>query len=305
MKHKIPDHKEHVLDCKQGAVRAVRFSADSNYCLTCGSDKSVKLWNPHRALFLKTYSGHGHEVLDAHGSGDNSQICSGGMDKTVVLFDVASGLALRKYRDHAGTVNCVRFNEESSVILSGSIDSTVRAWDTRSRGHSPIQILDEAQDGVTSIEVSDHEILTGSADGCIRRYDLRVGRLYVDLIGKAVTSVTFTRDGQCSLVSCQDSTIKLMDKDTGEMLNEFTGHKNTQYKIDSCLNHEDTLIFSGSEDGCVYIWDLIEAKVVHKLDHSSTRTVHSLAPHHSEPSILTACADKVFLWKSSQVESDS
>lgn len=45
------------------------------------------------------------------------------------------------------------------------------------------QILDEAQDGVTSIEVSDHEILTGSADGCIRRYDLRVGRLYVDLIG--------------------------------------------------------------------------------------------------------------------------
>lgn len=41
----------------------------------------------------------------------------------------------------------------------------------------------------------------------------------------------------------------------------FTGHKNTQYKIDSCLNHEDTLIFSGSEDGCVYIWDLIEVSI--------------------------------------------
>ena len=76
--------------------------ADSRYCLTCGSDKSVKLWNPHRELCLKTYTGHGHEVLDAQGSGDNSQICSGSIDKTVVLFDVASGQALRKYRDHAG-----------------------------------------------------------------------------------------------------------------------------------------------------------------------------------------------------------
>lgn len=78
------------------------MTADSKYCLTCGSDKSVKLWNPHRALFLKAYTGHGHEVLDAQGSGDNSQICSGGMDKTVVLFDVSSGQALRKYRGHAG-----------------------------------------------------------------------------------------------------------------------------------------------------------------------------------------------------------
>ncbi|KAK7099882.1 WD repeat domain-containing protein 83-like [Littorina saxatilis] len=302
MKFTLPDQKDAVLDCKQQAVRAVRFSADSRYCMTCGGDKSVKLWNPHRSLFLKTYTGHGNEVLDVQGSGDNSQICTGGMDKSVVLFDVASGQALRKYRDHAGTVNCVKFNEESTVILSGSLDSTVRVWDTRSRGYKPIQIMDEAKDSVTSIQVSDHEILTGSADGRIRRYDLRIGRIFADFIGKAVTSVTFTRDGQCSLLSCQDDTVKLMDKDTGEMLNEFTGHKNRQYKIDSCLNNEDTLVVSGSEDGKVYLWDLVEAKLVHTLDHQTTRPVHSLSFHHAEACLLTASADKVFVWRSSQPE---
>ena len=46
-----------------------------------------------------------------------------------------------------------------------------------------IQVLDEAKDSVTCIQVSDHEVLTGSADGRIRRYDLRVGKLYADLIG--------------------------------------------------------------------------------------------------------------------------
>lgn len=38
----------------------------------------------------------------------------------------------------------------------------------------------------------------------------------------------------------------------------YKGHKNDNYKIDSCLNCKDTHILSGSEDGSVYIWDLIE-----------------------------------------------
>ena len=33
------------LDCKQGAIRAVRYNIDGDYILTCGSNKTVKLWN--------------------------------------------------------------------------------------------------------------------------------------------------------------------------------------------------------------------------------------------------------------------
>lgn len=75
---------------------------DGNYCLTCGSDKTLKLWNPLRGTLLRTYSGHGYEVLDAAGSFDNSHLCSGGGDKTVVLWDVATGQVVRKFRGHAG-----------------------------------------------------------------------------------------------------------------------------------------------------------------------------------------------------------
>lgn len=98
----LPQKRLKTLDCGQGAVRAVRFNADGNYCLTCGSDKTLKLWNPLRGTLLRTYSGHGYEVLDAAGSFDNSSLCSGGGDKAVVLWDVASGQAVRKFRGHAG-----------------------------------------------------------------------------------------------------------------------------------------------------------------------------------------------------------
>uniref|UniRef100_A0A2K5DSU7 WD repeat domain-containing protein 83 n=1 Tax=Aotus nancymaae TaxID=37293 RepID=A0A2K5DSU7_AOTNA len=113
----LPQKRLKTLDCGQGAVRAVRFNVDGNYCLTCGSDKTLKLWNPLRRTLLRTYSGHGYEVLDAAGSFDNS-------NKAVVLWDVASGQVVRKFRGHAGKVNTVQFNEEATVILSVSTVGT-------------------------------------------------------------------------------------------------------------------------------------------------------------------------------------
>uniref|UniRef100_A0A3B3RR72 WD repeat domain-containing protein 83 n=1 Tax=Paramormyrops kingsleyae TaxID=1676925 RepID=A0A3B3RR72_9TELE len=174
----LPHHLLRTVDCKQGAIRAVRFNADGNYILSCGGDKTLRLWSASRGTLLKTYSGHGYEVLDADGAFDNSHICSCSSDKTVILWDVASGLVSRKLRGHAGKVNCVRFNEEATVIVSGSIDGSVRCWDTRSRRPEPIQVLDEARDGVSSVKVSEYELLSGSVDGRVRRYDLRMGQLY-------------------------------------------------------------------------------------------------------------------------------
>lgn len=38
----------------------------------------------------------------------------------------------------------------------------------------------------------------------------------------------------------------------------FKDHRNTEYKIDSSLTHDDSHIVSGSEDGKIYFWDLVE-----------------------------------------------
>ena len=81
------------------------FTVDGQYCMTCGSDKMVRLWNPRSGVMLKSYSGHGYEVLDCKASCDNANMCSCGMDKTVIYWDVASGNVLRKYRGHAGIIN--------------------------------------------------------------------------------------------------------------------------------------------------------------------------------------------------------
>ncbi|XP_056181927.1 LOW QUALITY PROTEIN: WD repeat domain-containing protein 83 [Falco biarmicus] len=293
----LPRRRVRTLQCGQGAVRAVRFNVDGNYCMTCGSDKSLKLWNPHKGTALRTYQGHGYEVLDAAGSFDNSQLCSCGADKTVALWDVASGQVVRKYRGHAGKVNCVQFNEEATIIVSGSIDSTVRCWDCRSRRPDPVQVLDEAKgDGVSSVKVSDHEILSGSVDGRVRRYDLRAGQLYCDYIGSPITSVCFSKDGQCTLAASLDSTLRLLDKETGELLGEYTGHRSTAYRLDCVLSEQDTHVGSASEDGSVYFWDLVEGSLALSLE-VGRGVVQSLAFHPTPPCLLAATEGHIQLWR--------
>nr|XP_042910363.1 WD repeat domain-containing protein 83-like isoform X2 [Parasteatoda tepidariorum] len=272
--------------------------------MTGGSDKSIKLWNPFKSSLLKTYMGHGYEVLDVQSSADSSHIASGGMDKSIFYWDVSTAQIVRKFRGHAGYVNAIKFNEESTVILSASVDNTVCGWDCRSKSREPIQVLRDAKDSVTSLSVSDYEILTASLDCCIRRYDMRKGLLCQDNLSSSVNCVNFTKDGQCVLASCLDNTLRLTDKEGGEVLSEYIGHKNERYRIESCLNDTDSLVVSGSEDGCVYMWDLIEGSIKETLKHERHKVVHSISFHPSKPIMLTAAEADAYLWIDSSEISD-
>lgn len=283
------------IKCKQQVVRAVRFNIDGSYCLTCGADKKIKLWNPHNQLLLKTYGGHANEVLDAAGSCDSSHIISCSSDKSVILWDVTTGQPVRRYRGHASSVTCVKFNEESTMAVSGSVDNTVSFWDVVSRRQEPVQILKDAKDTITSIQVTDHEVLTSSVDCHMRLYDMRVGKMFSDYIGHIITYASMTHDGQCYVLSCADNTIKLFDKDSGELLNTFSGHECKDFLLENSVNEKDSNIISGSATGEIFYWDLVSSRCTQKLVHSK-KPVVSLSHHPTDNYLLTASEDEVVLW---------
>jgi mitogen-activated protein kinase organizer 1 len=90
--------------------------------------------------------------------------------------------------------------------------------------------LDEATDTITSIAVVSHAILVGSADGYTRLYDIRQGSMALDCMNDAVTSVAISRDMASHLISVADETIKLIDKDSGQLLACYKGHSEVRYK---------------------------------------------------------------------------
>ncbi|KZF20358.1 WD40 repeat-like protein [Xylona heveae TC161] len=254
-----------------GPIHNVTYSAGlGQYILTGSSDRRIHLYNASSGSLVQKYEAHGYAVLEVAVTEDNARFASVGGDRTVFLWDVATARTLRRFggnHGHTMRVNACAFGGEGdNVLVTGSVDSTVRIWDMKSQSIKPIQILSEARDSVTSIVVSDYEIITGSVDGRVRVYDLRMGTLNADVIGAPVTSITPTTDGSGLLVSTLDNTMRLMDKGSGNLLQSYTGHINTEFRIRSCLSQIDNAwALSGTEDGWVYAWDVLEGKIVEKI----------------------------------------
>lgn len=66
VKNDVPGKEVNVLKGHEGGVLAARFNTDGNYVLSCGKDRTIRLWNPHRGIHIKTYKSHAREVRDVH-----------------------------------------------------------------------------------------------------------------------------------------------------------------------------------------------------------------------------------------------
>ncbi|KAI8367555.1 WD40-repeat-containing domain protein [Radiomyces spectabilis] len=280
------------LKAHKGPVNEVCYNKSGQYCVSAGRDRTVRLWNPLSAMLLHTYTGHSRDVLGVSVASDNAKIASCGADKAVILWDVGTGEILRRYTAHWERVNSVDFNDDATVLVSGSFDATIRIWDCKSSNFSPIQVIEDCKDSIMSIQVKGPEIVAGCADGRLRVFDLRMGQLSEDYIGPAITSARLSNDGNCVLVSSLDSTIRLMDKANGRLLNEFKGHKHTEYKLQSTMTNTDAYAMSGSEDGNIMVWDVLEGSAVKTLQlHKGV--VSSIDYHPSDVAMVSAGADSI------------
>lgn len=243
--------------------------------------------------------GHGDEVLDAQGSCDSCHILSGSRDKSIIYWDVTTGQPVRRLRQHAADVYCVKFNEESNVAVSGSRDNSVMCWDIRTRTLEPIQVMKDAKDCVTGLIITSHKIITSSLDGAIRQYDIRAAQLTTDNIGSPINYIASSKDGQCIAAACEDDTIRLIDTESGDELQKFTGHKTEGFRIECGVIANDTKVLSGSSGGVVIIWDLLEGTELARLSVGH-KMVPSLSTHPTKDEILFAHRHEIQLWSPPQ-----
>ena len=263
-------------------------SSPGTYILTGSGDRNIRLYNPFpgtsssgssnakdsipEGRLIETFSGHGYEVLSIAVGAGNERFLSGGGDRSAFLWDVAKAVTTRKFggniHGHSSRINCVAFAGESdSVVVSGSFDRTVRLWDTKSNDVKPIQVLDEAKDSITCLAVSGPSVLSGSVDGRVRVYDMRMGKITTDTIGPSVTSLSLTNDGKAMLVGSLDSKLRLMDRDNGKCLRTYSGpsYKNEEFRTQSMLGNKDRHVIAGDEQGHMWAWDMLTGKVHAKI----------------------------------------
>ncbi|KAG6032736.1 hypothetical protein E4U41_007152 [Claviceps citrina] len=296
----FPDTPAAYLLGSTGPVHAVKYSATpGSYILTGSADRAVRLYNPfpdntfpeppsngkasgtRQGRLIQTYAAHGYEVLSLDVASDNEKFISGGGDRAVFLWDVATAVTTRRFggnvHGHTARINCVRFaGDGDSLVVSGGFDTSTRIWDVKSGSVKPIQVLDEARDAITCLAVRGPEVVTGSVDGRVRSYDVRMGKCTTDVMCASVTSLDLAKDGRSMLVGTLDSKIRLMDRDNGTCLRAYADprRKNEEIRVQSLLGHREKYVVAGDEmpaengnngEGRVWAWDLLTGKLVAKL----------------------------------------
>lgn len=106
----------------------------------------------------------------------------------------------------------------------------------------------------------------------------------------------FTSDGQCYIAGCSDGTIRLMEKFTGEMLNEYTGHVTEDYQVESVISQDGSVVVSGSVSGEIFVWDFLNATVENKLIHTPRKVVQSLCAHPNFNAFVSASGTSIKVW---------
>ena len=148
-------------------------------------------------------------------------------------------------------------------MLSASDDNTIKLWDARSKSNAAVQTLSDASDAVTCIDTSDYEILSSSLDKSSRIYDIRFGQLISDFIGDELTFCRFGGENQLILLAALNSTIKLFDRMSGGLFNEYADCSSAKYKLECAFAVDDKLVVSGSENGGLCVWNLIDCMLIY------------------------------------------
>lgn len=326
-----------VLEPKSGGVLCCSFSPSGAYVLDGTQSRQIHVWNSETGKLVATLDGgHGLGVRDLQCSSDSSAILSCGEDKLLLAWDVERCVPVRKIRAHEAPINGVRYYHpettemkrkgagggggsfffDSCVVVTGGADRKVHCWDLRSRSSTPLCTMSEARDGISSVDVRDHCVLSASLDGSVRQYDLKAGKIFTDcLSGRApgdgaardgpdlnatpVMGAYYSHDGHCIAAISLDSTVRLLDRTTGHLLNRFKGHQNERFKTMCATSHDDALIAAGSEDGAVVVWDLVQASkplaVMHQ--HAHVVSCVSFSPIDAKLLLTGSIDQKLVLWK--------
>lgn len=241
------------------------------------------------------------QVWSIRFSGDGREIVAGTSSNSVLVYDIERQQSILNIKGHQNHVNAVCFGDATSphIIYSGSDDTLIKVWDRRSMGDQrEVGAFKGHTEGLTYVDSKGdgRYVLSNSKDQTMKLWDLRrmsstgkTSKLNLKRYAIAGFDYRFmpyphgdykSHPDDCSLVT-------------------YRGHRVLKTLIRCHFSPpgstDSRYVYSGSEDGNVYIYN-IDATLAGKIDvNKATRA--SRRRGHARHSFLYGGTDDRGTWK--------
>jgi WD40 repeat protein len=249
--------------------------------LTVGSDNNLRIWNlrhPNAAPVI--FSAHLAWVNNVALSNDNQWVVTGSEDGFVRLWNLNHFNAVPLQLDnHQASVHALALSSDNHWLASGGDDKAIQLWQfppqplvTTTATLSNVTRLDEAytlgqpmmlmdnQASIRNLLISgdNHWLVSNSADGVVRRWDLhkpQAGGVKLPSTGQEVLVMAVNQQGNLLVTGHKGGTAYVWDLNNPVAPKYvLSGHSDDVSAI--AISSSGRWVATGSEDSTMQLWDM-------------------------------------------------
>mmetsp|Transcript_22819 Transcript_22819/g.38076 ORF Transcript_22819/g.38076 Transcript_22819/m.38076 type:complete len:526 (-) Transcript_22819:1273-2850(-) len=315
----IRSHRAHKIDC-------LAFSPDGQSLATASSEGHVEIWDveANKLRIDLDHQARGecihmdHSVLCCVFSKDGEQLATGSAGGQIQVWKVTTGAGLRSFpQAHPQGITSVNFYRDGTQILSTSFDQTARIHGLKSgralkefRGHTSfVNCAQYTKD-------SSNTVITGSADGTVKLWDLRSTECLLTFRPGATPDATMTRTASVisiKLVPNSTDQVFVGMSDSHAYIFTLQGQLQRRFALNTSKLHngadftaatispQGKWIYCVNEDRNMYIFDAKTGQLENTLcvsDNSASQQVLCLEHHPHRNILVTSLGTEIVkVWK--------
>ncbi|MFP6656614.1 MAG: WD40 repeat domain-containing protein, partial [Pirellulales bacterium] len=285
-----------------GPVTGVAFTPTGGRLLSCGADKSVRLWNAADGKPLSQFVGSTAAVHSLALSRDGTKLTAAGEDKMVRVWDVPGDQADPPQQvqpsatfTHPAIVRSTSITDNGSTVAAGGDDNLIRLWDVAT-GKERERIAGPAGAVLAvSLSADGRDLVSGSADNHARQMFPSVSAVVAAQQGE-IHDVVFAADGDAVFTAGADKFVQrsslrspAVGQNEAKTSLQFTGATAAVRTV--AVSRDGKYVSAGGDDMHVRVWNASDGKSLATI--KTPAMVTSVVTSGDGRTIVAAGADKI------------
>jgi len=209
-----------------GSVTGLTVTTDGQFLITCGDDKTVRVWEVKTGKQLRSFQGHMTKITAVGVRGDGRQVASASEDGAVRVWDLNTTDEHRAMTDSKDSLWSVAVSPDGKRLAAAGADKKIRVYSL------PTAKLEVTLDATAAMTVlaflpDSNRLAAGGGDKMVKIWDVNDKKVVQDLpaSGLAILALDVSDDGKLVVSGSADSTVRGYDPNSGKELWKWPSRK--------------------------------------------------------------------------------